>query len=580
MENNKIDFENGVINGERNRLKGFKLITEKPIAFKKVEFEIDMPELPEKVNVYKQYEFAVTMNIESQSGKKIKADAFYFEEYAFNDDMSLKAFGQEGRTDKKPCLRIRINPKETGLWKFTVTMTVLGEKLDTLSGCIEVADGGLSSRLARVEPKRKQVFTSDATGPFPAIGECLGWNANPRNKNIFAQYTANRMRLMSNCGANYTRVWEYFEVGGRIRKKVYDMCQDGSAMWDLIFEAAEEYGFYISFVLLTHGEVSRFIDACFDMSIWHKNNGGFIEEAEEFFTNRDTIDAYKCFLRYIISRWGYTESILCWELCNEVDHTSAVCLGHLDDVKMWIHEMSDYLRQNDPYGHMVTANAGYPQIQMAISNSLDFVYFHLYNSYSLKQPMNLCLPTWRAFGRPVIIGESGIDGPAKLMNNQRIGEDLMEMIHGHFSCLFGSSGGTGMSWWWEEAEKHDGYRSFKAVSRLAERIPWDDVEMENISTESVLCSNHRIDAQGYRGAGYAYLWFYDNNVSPVSRYCEILLQNESARIRLDDGSYNLCWIDLFTGDTVKETTAETENGYLTLDMPDWSKYIAVSVEKV
>ena len=572
-----ITFHDDPINGQHNKITGFKLLTKRPEAFRLLEFEMDMPMIPNNLNVYKKDDIFISINLSSVSGRNITVDAFYFEEYAFDKQMELKSMGENGRTLKKPCFRFRVNPKEPGVWSFTVRMVVLGQQVDSLNGCIEVEDSCSVSRLAKVEPKRRQVFTTDANGPFVLIGENLAWNNHSEIKTQFGQNIANQMKFLSSYGCNYTRIWDYQDTGSRIKKAPHMMCQDSSAMWDYIFESAAKYGFYISFVLNPHGELSTSIDPSFDRSIWNKINGGYIDNAEDFFNDENCIGAFKTYVRYIVSRWGYSESILCWELFNEIDHTNAIAQGKINDVKKWLFEIATYIREIDPYGHMVSNSAGYPSVAFALTEPFDFIFFHLYNYLTLTQPMNLCYSCWRGNKKPIVIGETGIDGAAKIMLKKRIGYDLLELHQGNWSGLMSGSAGTGMHWYWEEVENNNGYRSFLPVSQMAKRIPWDDVKMVHVSNETISSSHHRINVMGYKGEGYAYLWFYDNNYLPTARDREVLFENQTACMELASGNYNISWFDTRTGDCIKEEMYICENNCMRLCLPDWSKDIAVGI---
>lgn len=556
----------------------FKLITENPQKLNLTEFEFNIDELSSDLNVYKEQDVAVEMEIVSPKDETFKIDAFYFEEYAFNEDMELKAWGEGGRTEKAPCFRIRLNPKTAGVYNYKVTLKIKGELKDTINGSVEIADNDKQSRLASVEPKRRQVFTTPLGKPFAVIGENLSWNNPAKIKTQFGQYTANQMKLLAEHGGNYARIWDYVDTGSRIKKAVHQMNQDSSAMWDYIFESAEECGFYISFCLNPHGEVSTSIDRTFPSSIWCKENGGYIEDAADFFTNKETIEASKTHLRYVIARWGYTESILCWELFNEIDHSDALSKkGMINEVNAWLKDMADYIRAKDPYGHMVASSAGYPIVSFAISDTFDFVYYHLYNYLTLTQAQRLCYSTWRGYNKPVVVGETGIDGPVKTMNNQRIGEDLLELFQGNWAALMGSAAGTGMHWWWEEAETRKGYRSFDGVSKMAKHIPWDDPEMKNVTNETIECFNNRINALGYMGEDYACLWLYDNKLLPPARYERTSFPNERVCVPLKKGDYKVLWMNAETGEYIKEFTASAE-GSLTLDIPEWTKDIALIIK--
>ena len=75
-----ITFHDDPINGQHNKITGFKLLTKRPEAFRLLEFEMDMPMIPNNLNVYKKDDIFISINLSSVSGRNITVDAFYFEE--------------------------------------------------------------------------------------------------------------------------------------------------------------------------------------------------------------------------------------------------------------------------------------------------------------------------------------------------------------------------------------------------------------------------------------------------------------------------------------------------------------------
>ena len=106
-----------ILNG--TSLKGFRLLTENPTAFRLVEFEMDMPKEAVDLNPYRKEEVAITATFVSSTGKTIKMDAFYYEAYTYN---------QEGEPLKNssiaPTFRVRVALPEAGEWQLSVTLSV------------------------------------------------------------------------------------------------------------------------------------------------------------------------------------------------------------------------------------------------------------------------------------------------------------------------------------------------------------------------------------------------------------------------------------------------------------------------
>ena len=570
----ELTYNSDAICGKNGRINDFKVITKNPQTFSLLEFEMQILDIPNGLNVYNEKDVLISVEMVSVSGKTIRTRAFYFEEYEFNDSNELI-----GRTEKNPCFRIRISPQEEGEWKITAKLYIHNKQVDCVIGCVLVSENKRGSRILRIEPNRRQTFITKTGENLILFGENVGWNFPIQAHHCFGQYIINHMTSLSKCGGNYVRVWDYLEAGSRIRKTVHTMCQHASAMWDRIFESAEDMGIYISLVMTVHGEVSNRVDSSFALSVWNKSNGGFITDAKEFFTDRNVIDAYKSYIQYIVARWGYCENII-WELFNEIDHTDAMIEGNLTEVRSWLQEMTDYMRKTDPYGHFITNSTGGVGVAAALWKPFDFIYYHQYNSYSVAQIADMHIEANRAYNRPVLVGEFGYDGPFSYYFNEglHISKDLLIIHLGNWAGVMGGGAGTAMNWWWMDMPGVDGYKSYIGISKMAKRIPWGNPLMRMVTNETIAASHNRINTMGYCDSESAYLWFCDNNYLPMCRD-EYFFKKEMVLLPLNEGEYVVKWIDTRSGECIKEEKTKFIGEKTAIEMPNWSIDISVVVEK-
>lgn len=570
----KLTYNGQTICGENGRISEFKVITKNPRTFSLLEFEMQILDIPSGFNVYDEKDVLISVETVFNSGKTIKTRAFYFEEYEFNQSNELV-----GRTKKNPCFRIRISPQEEGECRVTVKLYISNKQVDCVKGCVLVGENKKGSQILRVEPNRRHTFIKKSGENLILFGENVGWNFPIQQHHCFGQYIINHMTSLSKCGGNLVRIWDYLEAGSRIRKTIHTMCQHASAMWDRIFETAENMGVYVSLVMTVHGEVSSRVDSSFALSVWNRENGGFITDPKEFFTDRKVIDAYKMYIQYIVARWGYCENII-WELFNEIDHTDAMIAGNLNEVRSWLQEMSDYMRKNDPYGHFVTNSTGGVGVTSALWEAFDFVYYHQYNAYSVAQVADMHREAARAYNRPVIIGEFGYDGPFSYYFNEdsHISKDLLIVHLGNWAGVMGGGAGTAMNWWWMDMPAVDGYQSYIGISKMSKRIPWEKPSIRTVTNETIATSHNRINVMGYCDNESAYLWFCDNNYLPTCRD-EFCFQDETALLPLSEGKYSVKWIDTRSGESFKEDKLKVSGDKAAIKMPKWSVDIAVVVEK-
>ena len=567
------------MSGENKEITEFKLLTTKPKEFDLVEFSLNVPNLPSDVNVYKESDVDISMTLSNAKGKDTVVDAFYFEEYELNEENRLISMP----TGKK-CFKLRIKPQTSGTHSFKVTLSVKGEKIDELSGYINVEENESGSDLLMVEPNRKQTFITASGKDYVAIGENVAWNSPNQNSFEFGKYIGEQMDILADNGGNHVRIWDNYYCGGRIRSKVHEMSQSASAMWDYVFDTAEDLGVYITFTLLNHGEISQSnTDKHFDSSCWHANNGGYITDSNLFFTDANTKAALKTYIRYIVSRWGYSENLMTWEICNEIDH--GIGTNSTATVTSWLNEMAAYLREQDPYDHMVSNSPGKMNSPFAGLETFDFVYYHMYNyetSQSLvtdnvQNAIEFQKDKHELYDRPVLFGEWGVAGDYRETVGGSITEDLTIVHHGNWIGVMGGGAGTGLSWYWAELDAVGGQKEYRVISQVAKQIPWSDANMSMIETSSgVTVSNSKIKASGYKGTNYAYVWFYDKNYLAANR-TETTFSGATGTVSIGNGTYKARWINTWTGECVKEETLTASNGKLSYTMPTWTKDVLLTV---
>lgn len=566
-----LTVKSAAVKGKNGKITNFKVLTTQITAFQKLEFEFNVPNLPETLNVYKESDVDISIKMKGSNGKEIYADAFYYEEYSMTDAGQLNK-----RTEKAPSFRFRVSPQGGGTWDFTVTATIQGKEVDSLTGYVNVAKNKEGSKIVKVEPVRKQNFVFPSGEYYIPIGENIAWNEPIAQTTRFGQYLVNQMGTIAEYGANFTRIWDYLDSGSRIKKSVYNMNQGSSKMWDYIFDSAEDLGVYICFVLTQHGETRQSgTDARFDASIWHENKGGYINKAEDFFTDRKTIDAFKAYVRYIISRWGYSENLFTWELCNELDISTAGSKKMYNELRAWMKEITECVRGYDTYKHLVSSSVADFNNPLASYNIFDFVNCHYYNYNSINDVTNFIKSTWQEYKRPVLLGEFGLQGQPRTAFGGGV-KDLTVIHQGNWAGIMGGAAGTGMNWWWGNLNDIGGQWCYQIVSEIANEIPWNDKNMYMVNTKTANLENAQIEALGYRSKDYAYIWFYDNKYTYKNPE-ETTFKNETASVMLEDGTYHVRWVNTWTGVSMKKEVLTTEDGYLNFTMPTWTKDVVVAI---
>lgn len=253
--------------------------------------------------------------------------------------------------------------------------------------------------------------------------------------------------------------------------KLGDIDLNAAKKWDAIVEGAEKNGIYFQMVLQHHGQYaskegfknSSGVNPNWEENPYNVKNGGFLKSPEEFFTSAQARALTKRKLYYILSRWGYSPSILSYELFNEVQFTDAG-KGKLDDqIALWHREMALFLRQFDGYRHLITTSSA-PAIALnsPIWETVDYVQTHTYPSDVLSalgatetNATYGAKPAKKA-DKASFVGEYG---PSSLTD-----EDGSALHQGLWASLMRNSTGAAQYWDWVNVEQHNLYSHFKAAT--------------------------------------------------------------------------------------------------------------------
>jgi hypothetical protein len=119
------------------------------------------------------------------------------------------------------------------------------------------------------------------------------------------------------------------------------------AALDAIIEEATQKDVYILYTVWDHA-LLRDETYPWGGSKWGLN--GFSKltpNIDDFFTDEEAWRWQENFYRYLIARWGYSQSMV-WQTVSEIDGTNAY--EHTDD---WHARVNQYFAENDPYRHRV-----------------------------------------------------------------------------------------------------------------------------------------------------------------------------------------------------------------------------------
>ncbi len=348
-------------------------------TYDRIEFSF---ELETQGNPFDYTENDVVMTIERPDQQKARVPAFF----------------DGGKT-----WRVRYTPDVPGRYLVgKVTLNGREVQPSNLDKKDAEAAGTPKPGFVRRDQKDRGRFAFDNGNAYYPIGHNAAFG-DGKSKDVAAVLGA-----MSQAGLNWSRIWMTHWDGKDLdwpatgKAEIGKLDLDAAKRWDEIVQAAEKDGVYFQLVLQHNGQYSTRADAKWDQNPLNKKNGGFLGTPDEFFTNPRAVALTKAKYRYIVARWGYSPSIMAWELFNEVQSTDAVAHKHADEVAAWHDGMASFLHQTDPYKHLITTSSDLSLT--AIWRSMDYFQPHAF----LDDPVATIAGSGaRKLDRPLFFGEIG-----------------------------------------------------------------------------------------------------------------------------------------------------------------------------
>jgi hypothetical protein len=417
------------------QINSFKVLTKQPRQYTKTDIEVNLTGTWE--NPYLQQDVALDMLIISPTGKKLALPCYY----------------ETGESGKPSVWKARFAPQETGKYTYSFKFSKAGGEAQTSKTGTFIA--AASKKNGFLHTKNNWILQFDNGKPYRGVAENICWESRTNDDSKFfstlhenPKYNYEYMlKSFAAHGGDFFRTWmcqwnlpidwkngfnnsryqsttEYFNPGA-VKKM------------DRLVTLSDSLGLYI---MLTMGP-----------GAYHTRDGGFSPNAADFFVNPRSKERYKNRLRYIVARWGYSTSIGAWEFFNEVDNVQFSNKNKpisADSIVQWHDEMSTYLKQIDPYRHIVTTSISHRDLKGLNSlKNIDINQKHIYkNTAIIPSTIN----KYEAeFKKPYVIGEFGYEYDwSKNFDEFADGMDS-DFKRGLWYGLFSPTPILPMSWWWE-----------------------------------------------------------------------------------------------------------------------------------
>jgi Domain of unknown function (DUF5060) len=355
--------------------------------------------------------------------------------------------------------RVRFTPVMPGKHAI-VAVTLNGKEISPLNLQVRVFDvaGTPQPGFVRIDPEDPLKFAFDDGTPYYPVGYNLGW----RNEN--GPPLMDSLSRMGQAGVNWTRIWMSHWDGKNLdwaqrtadQPKLGELNLATARLWDQIVNAAEANNIHFHLVLQHHGQYSTRTNPNWAENPWNKVNGGWLESPIQFFTDPKAIALTKSKFRYIIARWGYSPSIMAWELFNEVEFTDAF-EKNLDAVAAWHAEMAAFIREQDPYHHLITTSSDVNEPKLWPAT--DYYEAHTYPPDILSA---MAVLEADKLPRPYFFGEIG-------SGNSSANQDAATLQRILWASIMSGASGAAQFWYWDIVEPKHLLGNYAAAQRFIAR---------------------------------------------------------------------------------------------------------------
>lgn len=420
-------------------------------------------------NPYDPDDVALDAVFTAPSGREITAPGFFMVPHRRTVQDGMELMIPEG----PGVWKVRFAPMEVGRHTWRLTARDRSGETSGGEGAFEAAEGDGKGFIRVSEADRRYFAFGNGEGYF-AIGHNL-----PIYQTSGPHAAEPAMRKFAAAGENYNRWWmssSSFGIEWMDRLGWYR--QDAAARVDFALDLAAELGLYYMMCMDTHQD--------FRGNGWEKNPfnarlGGPCETPADWFTNEEARDLYRKRLRYTVARWGYSPHVLAWEFGNEFEGWPEAS----NEIKLaWHEEMSAYLREIDPFGHLITTSFwGHtgPEEFWRLDD-IDIVQTHVYtnNDANVAEPVRaMSLHQWERHAKPHVFGEFGIRSHSTTHDKDPEGWALHNAL---WAGLFSFCAGPPMPWWHENyIDPLDLYFHFTSLANFTADLPlgtarWDMLE--------------------------------------------------------------------------------------------------------
>jgi hypothetical protein len=451
-----------------------------------------------------------------------------------------------------------------GTWQIAIGVLSQKRWVHLGSGALLGREEGAQPGPVGIDPRDRHLLAFRDGTPFYPIGQNVCWAAD------YEPY----LQAIQAYGGNVARVWICPWNHPLLPAPAgFELDPASASAVDKLLRQAARRGIRIQLVFAYHG----WIRDNWAENPFNQANGGPCALPEDFWINRQARRMFRQYLRSSVHRWAAMPGLFGWELMNEVNLTPRYDDEHVID---WHREMSEALKNDDPFRHLVTTSVSSDSSLTRLWEIpwIDLVTVHTYNRDLAQELVRLDAAMTR-YGKPYWIQEIGRGWNPETDQADRHGRYLH---HALWLSLLSRGAGAALPWWWDTyIEPLNLYPHFRAVAafhqgedRGAEPlVPW---------TASPDGAPGNVRVQGLLGRSRCYGFLYDAAIvaDPAMPPQPVVIpQGRRLAIRgMLDGNYRFELWDTAEGRVIHAESLACRDGVLTVRLPAITRNAAFKVK--
>ncbi|MDX9881557.1 MAG: DUF5060 domain-containing protein [Prolixibacteraceae bacterium] len=458
-------------------------LTKEIKQYEKAEFQINLKE--KFANPYDAREIALNMILTNPLGGRVFLPCYY-----------------ESGDSLSSTWKARFSPQHIGQYKYHFELLKNGAKKSKFADGSFRADSSDKDGFLHINDFWTLKF--DSGKPFRGIGENVGWESRSyQDPKWNYDYL---LPTLSQNGANFFRCWMAPNNFPLEWKKVKDTKRysdtdeyfnpGGVKRLDEVIELIDSLNLYVMIAFDSHNTLIE--GNQWEIHNYNKKNGGPANNPTEFFTLKESREKYKNRLRYIVARWGYSTNIAAWEFFNEIDNAAftrgdSIRIPH-KAITDWHKEMAAYLKEIDPFGHIVTTSVSHREIEgLYALDEMDLNQMHIYKR-TKQIPAEIIMYN-QTYNKPFSWGEFGYEWDWNKDFSKIVEEFDHDYKIGLWYGLFNPTPILPMTWWWEFFDERGMTPYFNSVAEINEQMlkagngSFEQIKADagNVETYAVKC---------------------------------------------------------------------------------------------